>query len=83
MKNYGDRGGCYPPRPTASKDNTLLDLHNSSCDTKAEFNAQPHTQPHSLTVKYTTADEMNEFSMHYTKLFINIDRKFSILGSKS
>ena len=29
MKNYGDRGGCY---------NTLRDLHNSSYDTKAEFN---------------------------------------------
>ena len=38
MKNYGDRGGCYPPRPTASTDNTLRDLHNSSYDTKAEFN---------------------------------------------
>ena len=37
-KNYGDRGGCYPPRPTASTDNSLLDLHNSSYDTKAEFN---------------------------------------------
>ena len=23
-------GGCYPPRPTASTDNTLLDIHNSS-----------------------------------------------------
>ena len=29
MKNYGDRGGCY---------NTLQDLHNSSYDTKTEFN---------------------------------------------
>ena len=29
MKNYGDRGGA---------DNTLQDLHNSSEDTKAEFN---------------------------------------------
>ena len=38
MKNYGDLGGCYPPRPTASTDNTLLNLHNSSYDTKAEFN---------------------------------------------
>ena len=27
MKNYGDLGGCYPPRPTALTDNTLLDLH--------------------------------------------------------
>ena len=25
-----DLGVCYPPRPTASTDNTLLDLHNSS-----------------------------------------------------
>ena len=31
MKNYGDREGCYQP-------NSLLDLHNSSYDTKAEFN---------------------------------------------
>ena len=29
MKNYADRGGCC---------NTLLDLHNSSYHTKAEFN---------------------------------------------
>ena len=32
MKNYGDRGG------TASTDNTLRDLHNSSYDTKVELN---------------------------------------------
>ena len=38
MKNYGDLGGCYPSRPTASTDITLLNLHNSSYDTKAEFN---------------------------------------------
>ena len=30
MKNYGDLGGCYLLWPTASTDNTLLDLHNSS-----------------------------------------------------
>ena len=30
IKNYGDLGGCYTPRPTASTDNTLLDLNNSS-----------------------------------------------------
>ena len=28
MKNYGDLRGCYPIRPTASTDKTLLDLHN-------------------------------------------------------
>ena len=27
MKNQGDLGGCYPPQPTALKDNTLLELH--------------------------------------------------------
>ena len=38
MKNYGDRGGCYPSRPVAEVDNTLRDRRNSSYDTKAEFN---------------------------------------------
>ena len=23
MKNYADRGGCYPPKPEAGVDNTL------------------------------------------------------------
>ena len=32
MKNCGNRGGCY------QADNTLRNLHNSSYDTKAEFN---------------------------------------------
>ena len=41
MKNYGDLGECHPPRPMASMDNTLQDLHNSSQD----------TQPHSFIVK--------------------------------
>ena len=34
MKNYGDRGGCYP----AEAGDILRDLHNSSYDRKAEFN---------------------------------------------
>ena len=38
MKNYADRGGCYPPTPKAEADNILRDLHNSSYHTKAEFN---------------------------------------------
>ena len=28
MKNSADLGGCYPPRPSASVDNTLIDLQN-------------------------------------------------------
>ena len=45
MKNSADLGGCYPPRPSASVDNTLLDLQNSSYP----------TQPHSIIAKYTMA----------------------------
>ena len=41
MKNSADHGGCYPPRPSASVDNTLLDLQNSSYA----------TQPHSIIAK--------------------------------
>ena len=38
MKNSADQGRCYPQRPKAEVDNTLLDLQNSSYPTKAEFN---------------------------------------------
>ena len=37
MKNYADRGGCFPPRPKAEVDNTLRDLDNSLYPTKAEL----------------------------------------------
>ena len=39
---FGFLGGCYPTRPSASVDNTLLDLQNSSYP----------TQPHSIIAKY-------------------------------
>ena len=43
MRNSADLGGCYPPQPSASVDNTLLDLQNSSYP----------TQPHSIVAKYS------------------------------
>ena len=43
MKNSADLGGCYPPWPSASVDNTLLDLQDSSYP----------TQSHSIIVKYS------------------------------
>ena len=46
MKNSADLGGCYPPRPSASVDNALLYLQNSSYP----------TQPHSIIAKYTSID---------------------------
>ena len=42
MKNSEDLGGCSPPRPSASVDNTLLDQQNSSYP----------TQPHSTFANY-------------------------------
>ena len=42
MKNSADLRGCYPPRPKAEVDNTLLYLQNSSYP----------TQPHSVIAKY-------------------------------
>ena len=45
MKNSADLGGCYPPRPSASVDNTLLYLQNSSYP----------TQPHSIIANYNSS----------------------------
>ena len=44
FENTADLGGCYPPPPSASVDNTLLDLQNSSYP----------TQPHSIIADYVT-----------------------------
>ena len=46
MKNSANLGGCYPPRPLALVDNTLLDLQKSSYP----------TQPHSIIAKYCMLD---------------------------
>ena len=43
MNNSADLGGCYPPRPSASVDDTLLDLQNASYP----------TQPHSIIAIYS------------------------------
>ena len=65
MKNSADLGGCYPPRPSASVDNTLLDLQNSSYP----------TQPHSIIAKYLTSalnpghiSRLSYFKYTYTKV---------------
>ena len=42
-------GGCYPPRPLALVDNTLLDLQNSSYP----------TQPHSIIANYSTNESVS------------------------
>ena len=52
MKNSADLGGCYPPRPSALVDNTLLDLQNSSYP----------TQPHSIIAKYLPRRSQGKYS---------------------
>ena len=63
MKNSADLGGCYPPRPSASVTNTLLDLQNSSYP----------TQPHSIIANYTcfgnSAWHVNYF-FHFLNCFV-------------
>ena len=44
MKNSADLGRRYPPRPSVSVDNTLLDLQNSSYP----------TQSHSIIANYVS-----------------------------
>ena len=46
MKNSADLGGCYPPRPSALVDNTLLELQNSSYP----------TQPYSIIANYAEGE---------------------------
>ena len=63
MKNYADLGGCYPPQPSASADNTLLDLHNSSYHTQPHpiiANSYPHRKNsrHFREVKFTRLTTM-------------------------
>ena len=48
MKNSADLGGCYPPRPSTSVDNTLPNLQNSSYP----------TQPHSIISKYSATSRI-------------------------
>ena len=45
MKNSADLGGCYPPRPSASVDNALLDLQNSSYPTQPHLIIANSTRP--------------------------------------
>ena len=65
MKNSADLGGCYPPRPSASVDNILLYLENSSYPTK----------PHSIIAKYSkvlrdNGNKNNQDQSVYSLLYI-------------
>ena len=40
MKNYGDRGGCYPSRPSAKVDNTLRDRRGKEIKLKPVYNVR-------------------------------------------
>ena len=71
MKNSADPGGCYPPRPSASVDNTLLDLQNSSYPTKAEF---PETKSRGIFTNIHEPEANNCFSI-ITQVIIEIPKQ--------
>ena len=60
MKNSADLGGCYPPRRSASVDNILLYLQNSSYP----------TQPHSIIAKYKISDWIDWITERRLLLYI-------------
>ena len=57
MKNSADLGGCYPPRPSASVDNTLLDLQNTPIPEKTGGCMQARLNSPTAT---NMADEISE-----------------------
>ena len=59
MKNSADLGECYPPRPSASVDNILLDLQNYL------------TQPHSIIANYYSFKIFPRFGLVETTLIIH------------
>ena len=74
MKNYADLGGCYPPQPSASADNTLLDLHNSSY----------HTQPHPIIAKYCLNSRFQQLFLilHWELVYIYFTERKLLLNPK-
>ena len=76
MKKFSkDLGGCYPPRPLASVDNTLLDLLYSSLHP---------TQPHSLIAKYKCNKSITyiaQISSAYDQMHITYNKWFSAISA--
>ena len=64
MKNSADLGGCCPPRPSASVENPLLDLQNSSYP----------IQPHSITANYYSFKIFSRFWLVKTTRIIHRNR---------
>ena len=61
LLNSADLRGCYPPRPSASVDNILLDLQNSSYP----------TQPHSIIANYYSFKIFSRFWLVKTTRIIH------------
>ena len=71
MKNSADLGGCYPPRPSLSVDNTLLDLQNSSYP----------TQPHSIIANYYSFKIFPRFGLvETTRIILHNQLLFTKFG---
>ena len=76
MKNSADLGGYYPPRPSASVDNSLLDLQNSS------YRTQPHIpQCNSLSLLGVTLQSNCKFNEHVRQKLVKANRCLHVLRS--
>ena len=69
MKNSADLEGCYPPRPSASVDNTLLDLQNSS------YSSQPHSIISNYSPTFTEHEANNCFSIIFRGKYQELQNK--------
>ena len=54
MKNYADRGGCYPPRVKAKVDNVLRDLNSFLHRTTAESRSFSKFSKYFNIISYTS-----------------------------
>ena len=71
MKNSADLGECYPPRPSASVDNSLLDLQNSSYP----------TQPHSIIANCTMPNKHGTFARDFGAFLFLLVSTFLYFGA--
>ena len=71
MKNSADLGGCCPPWPSASVDNTLLDLQNSSYP----------TQPHSIIATYAMLYKYGKRAQYWGPSLFLVESIFLYFGA--
>ena len=80
VKNYADRGGCYPSRLKSEVENILRDLHNSSHPTEAQFNdcSIIYSKYFKVFNKLTFSQTFFKTLAYFSVRFQHINRCFSL-----